>query len=103
MAPHHAKLAAYERELIELIKVVHHWHPYLWPREFVVYTDHFSLKYLLHQRLSTIPQHHWVSKLFGYQFAVEFKSGRLNATADALLWHIEEEELAVHTLSIPTF
>jgi hypothetical protein len=67
MAPHLAKLAAYERELIRLIKVVCHWCPYLWPCEFIIGTDHFSLKYLLDQRLSTILQHHWVSKLFGYQ------------------------------------
>jgi hypothetical protein len=58
MVPHHAKLAAYERELISLVKVVCHWHSYLWPLEFVVRTaDHFSLKYLLDQHLSTIPQH----------------------------------------------
>jgi hypothetical protein len=29
IAPHHAKLAAYERELIGLIKAVRHWRPYL--------------------------------------------------------------------------
>jgi hypothetical protein len=29
IAPQHAKLAAYERELIGLVKVVRHWHPYL--------------------------------------------------------------------------
>jgi hypothetical protein len=75
-APHHAKLAAYERELIGLVKAVHHWRPYLWPRDFIVRTDHYSLKYLLDQRLSTISQHAWVSKLFGYQFTVEFKPGR---------------------------
>jgi hypothetical protein len=29
MQPHHAKLAAYECELIGLVKAVRHWHPYL--------------------------------------------------------------------------
>jgi hypothetical protein len=29
IAPHHAKLAAYERELIGLVKAVRHWRPYL--------------------------------------------------------------------------
>jgi hypothetical protein len=68
----------------------------------VVRTDHFSLKYLLDQRLSTIPQHAWVSKLFGYQFSIEFKPGRQNVAADALSrWH--EVDVAVHTLSIPNF
>jgi hypothetical protein len=47
ISPHHAKLAAYERELIELVKVVRHWKPYLWTRPFIVRTDHYSLKYLL--------------------------------------------------------
>jgi hypothetical protein len=102
VTPHHAKLAAYERELIGLVKAVRHWRPYLWTRPFVVCTDHFNLKYLLDQRLSTIPQHAWVSKLFGYQFKVEFKPGRQNTTADALSRRDEEGPM-VHSLSIPTF
>jgi hypothetical protein len=68
----------------------------------VVRTDHFSLKYLLDQRLTTIPQHAWVSKLFGYQLKVEFKLGRQNTAADALSRRDEEGPL-VHSLSIPTF
>jgi hypothetical protein len=57
ISPHHAKLAAYERELIGLIKAVCHWRPYLWSLPFIMRTDHYGLKYLLDQRLSTIPQH----------------------------------------------
>jgi hypothetical protein len=30
MAPQHAGLAAYERELIALAQAVKHWFPYLW-------------------------------------------------------------------------
>jgi len=100
MAPHHAKLAAYERELIGLVKAVKHWRPYLWARPFTVRTDHFALKYLLDQRLSTIPQHTWVSKLFGYDFSMEFKPGRQNAAADALsrLRHLAAGHRAVRGL-----
>jgi hypothetical protein len=76
--------------------------PYLWPRDFIVRTDHYSLKYLLDQRLSTIPQHAWVSKLFGYQFTVEFKPGRQNAATDALSRR-DEEVTAVHAISTPEF
>ena len=47
IAPHHAKLAAYERELIGLVKAVWHSRPYLWARPFVVRTDHYNLKFLL--------------------------------------------------------
>jgi len=71
-AARHLKLAAYERELIGLVQAVRHWRPYLWGRQFVVRIDHYALKFLLDQRLSTVPQHQWVSKLFGYDFAVEY-------------------------------
>jgi hypothetical protein len=85
MSPHHATLAAYEHELIGLINAVWQWRPYRWMHPFVVRIDHHnSLKYLLDQILSTIPHHSWVSKLFGYQFTVEFKPGHLNGVVDAL-------------------
>jgi hypothetical protein len=83
-AARHLKLAAYDRELIGLVQAVWHCRPYLWGRHFIVRTDHYSLKYLLDQRLSTVPQHQWVSKLFGFDFAVEYRPGRLNTVADAL-------------------
>ncbi|KAK1649459.1 hypothetical protein QYE76_067264 [Lolium multiflorum] len=38
----------------------------------------------LDQRLSTVPQHQWISKLFGFDFTVEYRPGRLNTVADAL-------------------
>jgi hypothetical protein len=74
-AARHLKLAAYERELISLVQAMRHWRPYLWGRQFLVCTDHFSLKYLLDQRLSTVPQHQWISKLFGFEFTVEYRPG----------------------------
>jgi hypothetical protein len=84
LALQHAKLATYERELIGLVKAVRHWQPYLWTRSFLVRTDHYAFKFLLDQRLSTIPQHTWVSKLFGYDFSVDFHPGKTNTVADAL-------------------
>lgn len=83
-AARHMKVAAYERELIGLVEAIRHWRPYLWGRSFVVRTDHYALKFMLDQRLSMIPQHQWVSKLFGFEFRVEYRPGRLNIVADAL-------------------
>ena len=74
-AARHVKLAAYERELIGLVQAVRHWRPYLWGRRFTVRTDHFSLKFMLDQRLSTVPQHQWISKLFGFDFTMEYRAG----------------------------
>ena len=56
----------------------------MWGRRFLIRTDHYSLKYLLEQRLSTSPQVHWISKLLGFDFSVEFRSGMTNKVADAL-------------------
>ena len=84
IAPRHAKLAAYERELIGLVTAVKHWRPYLWGRTFIIRSDHYSLKYILDQWLSTIPQHQCVSKLLGYDFSVEYKPGRHHIVADGL-------------------
>ena len=83
-AQRHLKIAAYERELIGLVQAVRHWRPYLWGRRFTVRTDHYALKFMLDQRLSTVPQHQWVSKLFGFDFSVEYRPGKLNTVADAL-------------------
>lgn len=50
----------------------------------MIRTDHYSLKYLLQQQLTTSPQQHWMSKLLGFDFEVEYKPGKLNKAADAL-------------------
>jgi len=102
VAPQHAKLPAYERELIGLVKAVKHWRPYIWGRPFTVRTDHWSLKFLLDQRLTTIPQHTWVSKLFGYDFSVEYRPGKQNVAADALSRR-DETAPALHSISSPAF
>jgi hypothetical protein len=50
--------------------------------------------------MSTIPQHTWVSKLFGYAFQVEYKPGRQYVATDALSRRDEQEVQArVHAIS----
>jgi hypothetical protein len=99
---HHAKLAVYKHELIGLVHVVRHWRPYLWGRSFLIKTDHYSLKFLLDQRLSIIPQHQWASKLLGFDFHVKFKPGVTNVVAGALSRRATEEAGAM-ALSCPSF
>jgi len=101
-AARHLKIAAYERELIGLVQAVRHWRPYLWGRQFIVRTDHYALKFMLDQRLSTVPQHQWISKLFGFDFSVEYKPGRLNTVADALSRR-DQHDQHLTTLSSPSF
>jgi hypothetical protein len=58
-----------------------------------VRTDHYCLKFLLDQRLSTVPQHQWINKLFGFDFTVEYRPSRLNTVTDALS-HRDTEDVA---------
>jgi hypothetical protein len=102
VVPRHRSQATYERELISLVQAVQHWRPHLWGRRFIVKTDHYILKYLLDQRLATIPQHHWVGKLLGFDFSVEYRSGATNVIADALS-HRDNEEGEVLAISAPRF
>ena len=102
VAPRHRSLGAYERELIGLVLVVRNWRPCLWGRRFLVCTDHFSLKFLLDQRLTTIPQHHCVGKLLGFDFTVEYKAGSTNTVANALSRR-DTEEPTLLAISGPTF
>jgi hypothetical protein len=69
---------------------------------FTVKTDHYSLKYLLDQRHATIPQHHWVGKLLGFDITVEYKSGSTNTVADALS-HRDTKEGTLLAISAPHF
>lgn len=57
---------------------------------------------MLDQRLSTVPQHQWISMLFDFDFTVEYRPGRLNTMVDALSRH-EPEEVSLAALSAPTF
>ena len=75
-------------------------------RRFVVRTDHFTLKFLLDQRLSTMPQHQWISKLFDFDFTMEYRPGRLNMVADALScydFNAVATDAGAHAISRPSF
>jgi hypothetical protein len=100
---HHAKLDAYKRELIGLVQAVRHWRSYLWGCTFLIKSNNYSLKFLLDQRLSTIPQHQWVSKLLDFDFRIEYKSGASNFVVDALSHHDTEESATLLMLSKPMF
>ncbi|GKA97888.1 retrotransposon-related protein [Tanacetum coccineum] len=60
------------------------WRGYVMDRHFKIKTDHFSLKYLLHQRITTPFQTKWLPKLLGFDYEINYKKGSDNAAADAL-------------------
>ena len=56
---------------------------YLYGGEFVVYTDNNPLKYLRTAKLGEVEQR-WAAELAPFNFSVEYRVGRSNASADAL-------------------
>ncbi|XP_015168562.1 uncharacterized protein [Solanum tuberosum] len=100
LARRHQPLPAYEKELIGLVKAIRQWRSYLWGQHFIVRTDHYSLKFLLEQKALTPPQQHWLAKILGYSFSVEYKAGRLNTVADALSRRDNDEAMLL-AISMP--
>ncbi|GJU41587.1 transposon ty3-G gag-pol polyprotein [Tanacetum coccineum] len=60
------------------------WRGYLLDMYFTIKTDHFSLKYLLDQRITTPTHMKWLPKLMGFDYVVIYKKGSENGAADAL-------------------
>ena len=83
LSPKNLGLSTYEKKMLAVVFAVQKWRPYLLGKHFKVITDHFSLKYMLEQRISTPMQQKWLTKLIGYDFETIFRSGRENKAVDA--------------------
>ena len=77
-------MSIYEKEMMAVVYAVPKWHPYLIGRHFKIYTDHFSLKYMLDQCISNPMQKKWLSKLIGNDFEIHHRSGKEDKAANAL-------------------
>ncbi|GKA50409.1 putative mitochondrial protein [Tanacetum coccineum] len=84
LAPKHHSLSTYEKEFLAVMMALEKWRGYLLDRHFIIKTDHYSLKYLLDQRITTPAQMKRLSKLMGFDYEVKYKKGVENAAADAL-------------------
>ncbi|GKD35807.1 putative mitochondrial protein [Tanacetum coccineum] len=80
----HQALSTYEKEFLAVVAALDKWKGYLLDRHFKIRTDHFSLKYLLNQKLTTLFQFKWLPKLLGYDYEIIYKKGSKNVVADAL-------------------
>lgn len=91
--------SAYDRELLALVLAVQKWSHYLLGRHFLIRTDHYTLKFLLKQRITTTEQQRLLLKLMPYDFSIIHKAGKENRGADALSRRPHSGELL--TLMVP--
>ena len=74
----------YDKEMYALVRALENWQHYLWPKEFVIHTDHESLKHLKGQQ--RLNKHHakWVEFIETFPYVIRYKQGKENVVADAL-------------------
>lgn len=98
----HLGLSTYEKELLAVIMATQKWRTYLLGQKFIIKTDHEALKHFMEQKLTTILQQKWLSKMLGFDYVIAYKKGKDNVVADALsrMHEKEPECTAVHLNSI---
>ncbi|GJZ81438.1 transposon ty3-I gag-pol polyprotein [Tanacetum coccineum] len=100
LATRHLTLSTYEKELLAVIQALNKWRGYLLDRHFKIKTDHFSLKYLLEQRITTHAQMKWLPKLISCDYDILYKKGSENKADDALSRIPTSAQLLTLALSI---
>ena len=56
---------------------------YLWPKEFVIRTDHESLKHLKRQQKLNKRHAKWMEFVETFPYVIKYKQGKENVVADA--------------------
>jgi hypothetical protein len=76
--------SVYDKELYASVRVLETWQHYLWPKEFVIHSDHEALKYLKGQAKLNRRHVKWVEFIETFPYIVKYKKGKDNIVADAL-------------------
>lgn len=80
LAQKHLAMCVYDKEMLAVVAAVEHWRPYLLGHHFKILTDHRTIEYFLKQRVTTPVQQKWLVKLLGYDYSIQYRAGRNNAT-----------------------
>ena len=72
------------KSFFALVRVLQVWQHYLWPKEFIINSDHESLKYLKGQANLSKRHAKWVEFMESFPYIVKYKKGKDNVVVDAL-------------------
>ncbi|KAI9174834.1 hypothetical protein LWI28_023368 [Acer negundo] len=78
------RYSTYDIEFYAVVQAVKHWRHYLFHREFILYTDHDSLRHLHSQEKISSRHASWSAYLQQFTFVLKHKAGVTNRVADAL-------------------
>jgi hypothetical protein len=79
--------STYDKELYALVRVLQTWQHYLWSKEFVIHSDHESLKYLKGQATLNKCHAKWIEFIESFPYIIKHKKGKDNMIPDALSRH----------------
>ncbi|XP_073526327.1 uncharacterized protein [Phyllobates terribilis] len=93
--------STYDKELYALFRVLKTWQHYLWPNEFVLHTDHESLKHFRSQDKLDRRHGRWMEFIETFPYIIKYKKGKDNVVADALSRRHEGFLFKVDRVCIP--
>jgi hypothetical protein len=76
--------STYDKELYALVRALQIWQHYLWSREFIIHSDHQSLKFLRSQGKLQKRHAKWLEFIEMFPYVIKYKHGKENIVADAL-------------------
>ncbi|GJY12766.1 putative nucleotidyltransferase, ribonuclease H [Tanacetum coccineum] len=79
-----SRYSTYDLEFYAVVQAVKHWRHYLFHKEFVLFTDHDSLRHIRTQDKVSHKHGRWLAFLEKFTFVVKHKTGVSNRAADAL-------------------
>ncbi|XP_052188792.1 uncharacterized protein LOC127799098 [Diospyros lotus] len=91
----------YDKELYALKRALETWQHYLWPKQFVVHTDHQSLKHIKSQGKLNKRHARWLEFIEPFPYVIKYKQGKENVVADALSRRVEGYLFKENKLCVP--
>ncbi|GKA95171.1 putative nucleotidyltransferase, ribonuclease H [Tanacetum coccineum] len=79
-----SRYTTYDLEFYAVVQAVKHWRHYLFHKEFVLFTDHDSLRHIRTQDKVSHKHRRWLAFLEKFTFVVKHKTGVSNRAANAL-------------------